>query len=328
MTSMADELNDILQSQIRAATSSFSIGAFGAIAEFFCDRKNVPISNDDGVITVVTSQGAMRVSSNLNVLPVAYEGLSRDPKCWTHGVALCVPSLEGIRSCRTVITELGPDENAIRDANKNEPLFDLGLGTTNIDFCVRTGDATLLAELREACGKSLFDPNMQILDCLIDASPHRIVASKLGRIEVYQRLSRHETPRGPHTHLLPKLLRAKRSHDANVPIPKNFLPAFMIYPSSPFFDHVGERHDYQHDNQLAFTFLLEKWGPQDYLTRKRAVSRALLENKALERSLIEGSRIERSATRIALRQAAYDPTLMHSQSLVRALAELNHAGNS
>ena len=315
MTSNADELSQLLRAHFDDPSSSFSIGAFGAIAEFFFNTKIVSRSRRDGLMKLVTPYGALCVSSARDVLPVAYEGLSRDPDCWTHGIALCLPRLQGTCSCRTVITELGPDERAVCDANKSDRLFDLGLGTINIDFYVRTSDDKLIAQLREACGASLFDTDTRILDCLIDASPHRIVASQIGRIEVYQRLSRHETPSGPHTHLLPKLLRARGTHDANIPIPKDYLPCLTIYPPSPFFDHLGKRRPYEHDYQIAFEPLLEKWGLKDYLARKREVSHALTKNEILDNSLAQGSRVERLAARVALRQAACNPTVKRSQIL-------------
>ena len=312
MTETADQLQDLLNDHIRNPRSSFSIGSFGAIAEFFHGADGDSISTTDNNVAVVTPAGSMRISSLPDALPVAYEGLSRDPECWTHGIAICLPRSSGICGCRTVITELGVDNDAIVDVNKNDRLFDLGVGATNVDFCVRTNDPTLITRLRKACGQPLFGPDTQILNCLLDASPHRIVISQLGRIEVYQPLSRDKTPSGPHTHLLPRLLRAQRSHDANVPIPKKFLPCFTLFPASPFFDHQGTRHPYRHDDQVAFATLLDQWGVEDYVSRKRHVVNALRENGVLDEVLKQGSRIERMATRVALRQVACERSLNHA----------------
>jgi len=35
---------------------------------------------------------------------------------------------------------------------------------------------------------------------------------------------------GPHTHFLPKLLKAKRTHALTTPIPSGLVPCLMLYP--------------------------------------------------------------------------------------------------
>jgi hypothetical protein len=121
-----------------------------------------------------------------------------------HGIALCMKSAEVAMNGRRVITALGKDRDAIRAADRDTPLFDLGLGLSTVDFCVRPGDAETLRALEDAEGTPLLD-NPALFARLQAASPHRVLVSRVGRIEVLGSIpppDRH-SPEGPHTHLLP-----------------------------------------------------------------------------------------------------------------------------
>ena len=59
---------------------------------------------------------------------------------------------------RTVVTECGPDHEALRPHDRAAVLFDLGLGTEQVDVCVRSAAPEVLAQLRVGCGHALFAP--------------------------------------------------------------------------------------------------------------------------------------------------------------------------
>ncbi|MFT4561525.1 MAG: hypothetical protein ACI9BW_001266 [Gammaproteobacteria bacterium] len=303
------DLSELLQTYLEDTDSSFSIGAFGAVAEFFRTPTERLASNADP-LTRVTTRGGIRTRLHRDAKVLAYEMLSTHCKRWLHGVALCLPDCSARGAERTVITELGPDQNAIREQEAGHLLFDMGLALANTDFCVRSNEPAVIAALRKVCGSPLLGRDSKIMNLIIEASPHRVVSSSLGRIEVYQTIDRHQTPDGPHTHVLPKLLRAGRTHDAKIPIVNNYLPCLNLYPPSPLTANSDGSYGYQHNRHLAFQSLLDKWGSAQYVEQKREVIASLQRNTDPSTFTFPSNRIRRSAVRIGLRQAAFDKSTM------------------
>jgi len=303
------ELQHVLIAQLGDPDCSFSIGAFGAVAEFF-RRDDENVSTIDGVpLTVVTKRGALRVALREDILPLAYETVSSGENRWMHGIALCLSSDAGKTTARNSITELGRDVDAIRQCDRHDLLFDLGLGTINVEFCIRTGDRELISKLHRYTGESILDADNDVMRTIIAVSPHRVVSSGLGRVEVFQAIGKHKTPEGPHTHVLPKLLRSGRSHDAKIPIPRGYLPCLNIYPASPLFDTLGQPKTYDRERHLAFSALLDKWGSSEYVAQKQSVILSIKDDVEPAAFPAPVTRLQRSAVRIALRQLAYDNTL-------------------
>ena len=87
---------------------------------------------------------------------------------------------------RTVLTEIGPDANALRAQDRSAALFDLGLGTLQLNACIRSSDADVVAALKKWTGRSLFEPGNGAMGVILTANPHRVFESRLGRVEVYQ----------------------------------------------------------------------------------------------------------------------------------------------
>jgi hypothetical protein len=61
---------------------------------------------------------------------------------------LCLPVEDCAMGRRTTIHELGPDSGATRPEDCASTLFDLGLGTLQVDVCVRASSPELLSALR------------------------------------------------------------------------------------------------------------------------------------------------------------------------------------
>jgi hypothetical protein len=154
-------------------------------------------------------------------------------------------------------------------------LFDVGLNSENVDFCIRAVDEKLLDSLRRAEGRSVLDSENPAMQEIITASPHRIAISKLGRIEVYQRTSADQTLEGPHSHVLPKLLRTGRTHSADVPVPSGYLPCLSCYPANPLYDSIGNEVPFDSDKFQDFITILEQWGLPEYLKEKRQILDAI-----------------------------------------------------
>jgi len=297
------EIRRVLCRHLHDPASSFSIGSLGAIAEFHRDAAEPLVLDDPAQMAIATVRGALRIDLADGVTPLAYETLSRRPERWQHGVLLCLPRGRAASGLRSRLTELGPDPGAVRAEDRAAVLFDLGLAARNVDFCVRTEAPALLAILRRSAGRSLFEPGNPALAALREASPHRIVLSRLGRVEVFQPIGRDSTPEGPHTHLLPKLLASGRTHAAGIPVPRDQLPCLSLYPANPLFDGLGRTTAFDRERLAAFQGLLERWGLSAYRAEKARLAAALAVGLEPGDYAPPDTRLGRTALRVALRQA-------------------------
>ena len=161
--------------------TQWSIGAFGALAEFSREpQEAAAISRSD--LSVVTGRGGIRFSPPQDLHLVASESVTR--ASWAHRVALCLRDVEGVMARRHVLTELGPDTGGLRDCDCEAILFDLGLGTLQVDACVRVSDSAVITELRAVTGRSVFEAGNPAMRIIVSANRHRVFLSRLGRIEV------------------------------------------------------------------------------------------------------------------------------------------------
>ena len=177
-----------------------------------------------------------------------------------------------------------------------------GLGALQADFCVRIGDRSLAARLREHTGRAVFEAGNPVMGMILAANPHRVFISRLGRIEVYQPIPppSGRSPEGPHTHVLPKLLRSGRTHPATEPIPEGLVPCAHLYPAHPARDALGEARPFEAKHHHAFQQMLAACGDPLALRIKRRVIDAVLAGEPPVE--IAGDRHGRTSIRIALRQ--------------------------
>ena len=147
----------------------------------------------------------------------------------------------------------------------------------------------------------------------------------MARIEVYQPIGKDKTPEGPHTHLLPDLLKTARTHSANIAVPDDHWPCLNLYPANPFFDGQGGAKPFDAAHHAAFQELMQAWAAPEYQTMKDAVCRAVEAGISPQRSVTPSSRLERLAARVAIRQLIAlkdgDPTV----AAWHALLEPGHA---
>lgn len=299
-----DNLIAILRAELECWESSWSIGSFGAIGEFHQDPGETLIVNETEALTRATARGAIRIVERSDIVPIAYELLSPRPHRWSQGIALCLAHQNALRAQRSVLTELGPDTDAVRPSDRDAILFDVGLAQPQIDFCVRTRDSDLLAILRACCGRPTFATEAG--SAILGAHPHRVVISNLGRAEVYQQIGGPETggvsPAGPHTHVLPKLLAAGRTHSSNTPIPDGLIPCAFLYPANPVITTLGEDKLFDTMQFERFQSYLDRYGPAPYVRVKKAVWVAIDAGRDPTTMAEPDTRLERVALRNALRQ--------------------------
>ena len=296
----------VIEAALRDAGAGWSLGSFGAVAEFHQDPGE-PVQVE-APLARATARGAIRLSRDPAMVPLAYETVSPRPHRWAQGVALCLPEAQAGRPRRKVLTELGPDAGAIRPQDREAVLFDMGLDQPQVEFCIRTTDPALLETLRGAEGRSLFEAGAPAMSAILSAHPHRAAITPLGRCEVFQKIGGPETggvsPPGPHTHLLPRLLAAGRTHSANIPIPDGLVPCAFLHPASPVAGPLGEDIPFDRPRFDAFHSLLSAWGPPLYVETKARAWAALAADEAPERFSPPPGRLARAALRNALRQIA------------------------
>lgn len=299
------DLNTTLSNLLNDQNTGWNMGSFGAIAEFHHVTGDTTPAEVSG-LEQATSRGGVRIDRLKGVTPVAYETLSPKPHRWTQAVSLCLPAAEAAMHQRTVLTELGPDANALRNTDRDAILFDMGLGQYQVDFCIRTADAELLNVLRDTVGQLLFEPGNPAMGAILAAHPHRVALTRLGRVEVYQMIGGPDTggksPEGPHTHVLPKLLRAERTHSANTPIPEGLVPCCGVHPQNPVIGRLGEDKPFAKEAFDAFQDLLKTWGPEDYLMGKDAAWAGLDQGTSAIEVSEPTSRIGRAGWRNGIRQ--------------------------
>ena len=301
----ADPLMDLLAGQLADIEAGWSVGTFGAIAEFTRDPGEAfEAERSRDRIGVVTGKGGIRIASHPELRLIASE--SPTTESWSHRIALCLPRQACAMNGHTVLTELGPDIEALRKGDRNGILFDLGLGTLQIDACIRVAADDVVTELRTRTGKSVFAPDSDAMRIILTANPHRVFISRIGRAEVFQPIPPPggKSPDGPHTHVLPKLLAHRRTHAATEPLPEGWVPCAHLYPAHPLRDQLGRKRVFDLDCHAAFQALLERYGLPELALLKRNVIEAVAKGLGPDAVVLPSDRTASTTVRVAVRQLA------------------------
>jgi hypothetical protein len=295
------ELESILGAQIADPATSWSLGSFGVIAEFVRDPDE-PVATGEGGLAAATDRGAIRLRASDGLRFFASEGVTRES--WSQRVALCLPEAHCAMHRRGVLTEIGPDADAIRAADRGAILFDLGLDVLQADICVRVRDQDVVERLRPFLGQPVFGHGNPAMSVILAASPHRVFVSRVGRIEVFAPIppANGKSPEGPHTHVLPKLLRHRRTHAATEPVPDGWVPCAHFYPAHPIKDANGRPRPYESRHHDAFQGLLRTFGDADHIALKRHMADAIAAGRDPSAFALPEARFARAAVRVGLRQ--------------------------
>lgn len=299
---MQTDVVDFLRDHMADASSQWSVGTFGAIAEFMRDGDEpVTLNCVETRVSAITARGAIRLERCPDLRPVGLEFSAGAG--WSQRVALCLPVGQCAMNRRTAFTELGPDNEALREQDRSAILFDLGLEALQIDAAVRVADPVLVARLREHTGRSLFEPENPAMGLILAANPHRVFIARLGRVEVFQPIPPPdgESPQGPHTHVLAKLLTLKRSHAATELIPKGWVPAAYLYPANPLTDANGRDRLFDRARHEAFQAIMRSFGDPGWMGLKDRVAAAIAAGQG-PFELPARNRFARLCVRVALSQ--------------------------
>ena len=313
-----DHLMDFLADQLVDIEAGWSVGTFGAIAEFTRDAgEPADLDQTSDGISVVTNKGGFRIEPRPELRLIASE--SPTAESWSHRVAVCLPQGSCPMSRRTVLTEVGPDSGALRIQDRDGVLFDLGLGTLQIDACIRVSDPDVVAVLRSRTGKSVFTPENDVMRIILATNPHRVFVSRIARAEVFQPIPPPggRSPDGPHTHVLPKLLAHGRTHAATDPLPDGWIPCAHLYPAHPLRDQLGRERTFRREHHAAFQAFLERYGVPELVALKQQVVEAATVGRGPDTVSLPRDRFARATVRVALRQlSAAEPS---SQALLEWL---------
>jgi len=295
----------LLREHIHNAETQWNLGTFGAIAEFMRDPgEPYEIVDRPDLLSVATARGGIGFGLLAGIRPFASE--SATGASWNHRVALCLPTDACAMSGRTELTELGSDDIALREEDRAAVLFDMGLGTLQADICIRTADPALIGVLRAEAGRPLFAPSNGAMGAILAAGPHRVFIARFGRCEVYQPIPPADgrSPEGPHTHVLPKLLRSGRTHAATEPVPDGFVPCAHLVPSHPVKDAMGRAREFDDAACRQFEHLLAAFGDPELGAVKRGVRSRLAIGSEPDADQLPSTRFGRQALRVTLRQEA------------------------
>ncbi len=321
----------LIRQHLAREDSAWSMGGFGALGEFL-RAAGEPVERLSGDMGIVSARGALRLAPPPEARAIAHETPSADPRLWNHAIEFCLPQERAAMNRRRALTELGPDRDSLRAADRDALLFDLGLGLHQADACIRTADAALIRVLRAAIGaargRSMLEHDHPAWADILKASPHRVFLSRVGRLEVYVPIPApgsvpdyHFTP-GPHTHVLPQLLASGRTHAAHLPLPEGWVPCASLYPAHPSRDLLGRARPFAQPDFDAFQDVLRSHGDAALNAVKARVWRSVREGREPEAPQAAATRAERAARRVALRQLALlaAPGGTHEAALAPALA--------
>lgn len=235
----------LVEEHLALPASTWTTGVPGALAGFV-RRADEPAQR--GPNSVVTGRGGIRVALPDDAVAVAYEAPSaRDPLRWHQAVAFCVPVRPG--PARTVLTELGPDADALRPQDTGGVLFDLGLGAPSVELLARTADADALAALRALAGQ---EP--RAAQEVLAAHPVHVVArTAAGRVEVFG-----GGRGGPYAWLRPG--RVGTADPPHVPVPPGTTSVLRLRPAHPAADEHGRPLPFDVERHVAFQALLAEFG--------------------------------------------------------------------
>ena len=294
---------DLIAEQLAEPEAQWSLGTFGAIAEFSREADEAAeIQHGEMSCAVVTPRGGIRLLAHPDLRPVAFETIATQG--WSQRVAFCLPQAASAMSQRNVLTEVGADDEALRGEDRGALMFDLGLAALQVDCCIRTADRALAQGLRAHAGRSLFEPGNPAMGLILSGSPHRVFITRAGRAEIYQAIPQPggKAPNGPHTHVLPKLLARGRTHAATEPIPRGLVSCAHLYPAHPLRDGDGRARPFDAARYGAFQRLLSRYGDAEHVRTKRNVIKAVNAGAGPEAIAMPTDRFAQASIRIALRQ--------------------------
>jgi len=281
--------------------SAWAIVRDGVVAEFSLVDGDKPMRKLDGNTLIVdTSRAQLQLVFHEDIKPIVAETAAYRCSPWVQCIYLCVPEKVARMSARKVLTHLGSWENGYGE------LWDLGVGNDSLDACVVARDIQTHQTLKGKEGLSIIYDS-EFLGQIIKLSPARLFRTKFAHILVKQRIpSNTEQVDGPHTHLLPSIIRSGTHFP--VPIPDNMRSLIQVDPIGSVIDGNGDYHEWNGLDD-EFQSLLNEYAGNDMSTKKYLQEKiiVLLKNSDLDSIIEEYSSNERQdIVRIVIAQIVCD----------------------
>ena len=224
-----DGIADLVHDTVVRAVGGWSMGVEGALAEFVVVDGRAEVRRAGRTVEALSAGGGLRLSVSDATSAFAHTAPHRAAGVGT--VYLAVPR-RSLPPPAAGVAVAGPDRAALRPQDADDVLVDLAVGHAAAAFCVRTGDATLGARLSAVEGVTWREALARVGPAVVAASPHRLVTTALGRVEVWTAIPPEDgaSPEGPHTHLLPALLSTGRELPPGRDLPADLAPAAAFHP--------------------------------------------------------------------------------------------------
>jgi len=219
-----DEIGSWAARTMVEGLGTWTTGVPGAIAEFPCTAGETEARRDADALMCRAPAAVLRLTLHDKLR--AFEFGRGGP------VVLGWPKARGALPVANALTPLGPDADAIDVAHRTDQLFDMGIGRQSSRFAIRTSDAKLIATLAALAGRSWADVMYSAGMEIFSVQPHRVVESRLARIEVYAPipLPGSTSPKGAHTHFLPEFLKTGEEAPSGLMPPDYAWPVATFYP--------------------------------------------------------------------------------------------------
>jgi predicted Fe-S protein YdhL (DUF1289 family) len=228
-----DRIRSFVSESVRAGGGAWVFGVFGAVAEF-CVGLGESCDVDDAgeSFTACTPRGAIRFEISPQVRALGVTAVIGS--VMKEVVVMAVPKGDIRRPVNHSLAALGPDREAIRPGEREDRLFDLGLGAKAAGFCVRVSAPDLARDLEDRIGQGWADLLSGLSGRIVSASPTRVVLTPIGRVEIYTPIPPPggRSPDGPHTHLLPTQLAVGRETPPGLDLPDSLAPCAIFYPQA------------------------------------------------------------------------------------------------
>lgn len=222
-----DELVDWAKQTVSSRRGTWVTGAPGAVAEFPCTvERQIDVDASADTVIARASDASFRLRVNDKVRAFMFAG--------DGPVVLGLPRGRASIRSHAAVETLGPDDDAIDEAHRNDRLFDFGVGRKSSRFCVRTNDEPLAKALSDHSGRHWSEVMQSIGVQLLATSPNRVVESAAARIEVFAPIPIPGTQSrtGAHTHFLPESLKSNEEIPASLALPDFAAPIAIFYPNA------------------------------------------------------------------------------------------------
>ncbi len=223
-----EEVVDAVEQALRERAGTWLLGVYGASAEVALDDGPSDVRRDGSCVTATSGSGALRL--RVHASTAAFAVMPVDVP--TIGVvALAVPRSHLRPQARRHVTLVGLDVDAVRDADRDSTLVDLGHGAAASRFYLRVPESELLSIL-PSVGREL-DFGGRDGDAILRTPAHQVVTTTLGRAEIYAPIPAADGSRRPgsHSHLSGGELELGLDLPPGLVLPDGWSPAATFYPS-------------------------------------------------------------------------------------------------